>query len=440
MSARPRSLPASSAQKGRIAAGFDADLVGLGSGRAVHGRGRALVLSAQSLTLPWTRSSRAACSTRCCAANACTMASSTRRVPWDDTSSTAGRHLERREHSRRGLHRPGRSGARWSAAKHSATSDDFFAGMDNLLQPGRAVFIAGQVHRARQVDGRLGEPPQARPRPRLVRARAGRAGLGARVRHRHPALRRQPPAVRVGRGHFRAARHAAPGAAERANSTSSCRKCRCCPNSQNLFVASARRGRQPPAPEHLSRRRRGALPRLRQRVCPRGPRPSSTRWPRAHVPPGCFDLAALENGALALACSDALFGRMNNLLLPGRAENMGAGWETRRRRGPGSDWILIRLGARGTPTLARGRHQPLQGQLPGPLLGRRDRRARRAPHRSDREQRLATALGRDQAARRHAALLRRASCSRPAPATHVRLRIFPDGGVSRLRVWGSLHG
>ena len=39
---------------------------------------------------------------------------------------------------------------------------------------------------------------------------------------------------------------------------------------------------------------------------------------------------------------------MNNLLLPGRAENMGGGWETRRKRAPGHDWILIRLGARGT--------------------------------------------------------------------------------------------
>jgi len=25
-------------------------------------------------------------------------------------------------------------------------------------------------------------------------------------------------------------------------------------------------------------------------------------------------------------------------------------------------------------------------------------------------------------------------------ATHVRLRIFPDGGVSRLRVWGDPRG
>ena len=38
---------------------------------------------------------------------------------------------------------------------------------------------------------------------------------------------------------------------------------------------------------------------------------------------------------------------MNNLLLPGRAENMGGGWETRRKRGPGLDWIIVKLGARG---------------------------------------------------------------------------------------------
>ncbi len=61
-------------------------------------------------------------------------------------------------------------------------------------------------------------------------------------------------------------------------------------------------------------------------------RRSTTRH-AAHVVEDLVDLGGgRTTAALALACSDAFFGPMNNLLLPGRAENMGGGWETRRKR------------------------------------------------------------------------------------------------------------
>src|SRR4051812_15392007 len=60
------------------------------------------------------------------------------------------------------------------------------------------------------------------------------------------------------------------------------------------------------------------------------------------------DLVAIENGGVALACSDMFFSSMNNLIMPGRAKNMGDGWETKRRRGPGYDWIILKLGAPGS--------------------------------------------------------------------------------------------
>ena len=53
------------------------------------------------------------------------------------------------------------------------------------------------------------------------------------------------------------------------------------------------------------------------------------------------DLAAVENAGAPLACSDMFFSSMNNLIMPGRSENMGDGWETKRRRGPGYDWGLF---------------------------------------------------------------------------------------------------
>ncbi|KAI6092763.1 hypothetical protein F4821DRAFT_266796 [Hypoxylon rubiginosum] len=59
-----------------------------------------------------------------------------------------------------------------------------------------------------------------------------------------------------------------------------------------------------------------------------------------------FDLAAAQNGAVAVSCSDQHFGTKDNLILPGRGKDMGDGWETARSRTKGHvDWAIIRLGA-----------------------------------------------------------------------------------------------
>jgi allantoicase len=59
------------------------------------------------------------------------------------------------------------------------------------------------------------------------------------------------------------------------------------------------------------------------------------------------DLAAIENGGIVLGASDEHFGSKEHLILPGRAKSMAEGWETRRRRGPGHDWAILKLGAAG---------------------------------------------------------------------------------------------
>src|SRR2546430_1962473 len=70
-------------------------------------------------------------------------------------------------------------------------------------------------------------------------------------------------------------------------------------------------------------------------------------WDRLERIGGDIDLAAVENGGLVLSCSDMFFGHRHNLIMPGRAANMSDGWETKRRRGPGHDWTIIKLGAPG---------------------------------------------------------------------------------------------
>ncbi|HSC26236.1 MAG TPA: allantoicase, partial [Vicinamibacterales bacterium] len=70
-------------------------------------------------------------------------------------------------------------------------------------------------------------------------------------------------------------------------------------------------------------------------------------WRRVARARRAVDLASILNGGLVILASDMHFGATSNMIMPGRARNMGDGWETRRRRGPGHDWAIVRLGAPG---------------------------------------------------------------------------------------------
>ncbi len=155
----------------------------------------------------------------------------------------------------------------------------------------------------------------------------------------------------------------------------------------------------------------------------------------ANVLASYVDLAGVRNGGVALACSDAHFGPMNNLLLPNRATNMGGGWETRRSRQPNKDWILIKLAARGVPRVVELDTAFFCGNYPDrALIETIDAADARITEliASDRWQLLLpeTKLAAD--TRFFFPKLESA-----APATHARVTIFPDGGISRLRLWGT---
>src|SRR5580693_6664069 len=145
-----------------------------------------------------------------------------------------------------------------------------------------------------------------------------------------------------------------------------------------------------------------------------------------------FDLAALEHGADVASRSDQFYSSPRNVISPGLSRVMGEGWETRRRRKPGYEWLVIRLAGHGEINLAEIDTSWFRGNQPdtaslqtldattGAGLNDEDawhdllppvRLLPDTPHRF-------RVYG--------------------APATHVRLKIFPDGGVARLRLYGSL--
>ena len=149
-----------------------------------------------------------------------------------------------------------------------------------------------------------------------------------------------------------------------------------------------------------------------------------------------IDLAALENGGRALACNDRHYGSPQNLLAPGRAADMGDGWETRRRREPGHDWAIIALGHRGVVRGVEVDTAHFKGNFP-------DRCSIQAAHvEGGTEDSLVTqamfwrTLLPEQKLEMDRLHSFAAEIADLGAVTHVRFNIIPDGGVSRLRLWG----
>jgi allantoicase len=160
-------------------------------------------------------------------------------------------------------------------------------------------------------------------------------------------------------------------------------------------------------------------------------------WAAIESAGGEVDLAAIAHGAVAVATSDEFFGSRQNLLLPGRAIDMWDGWETRRRRGPGHDWVVVRLGRPGEIHRAEVDTLHFQGNAPGwcsieVASGHVQGGGEPGEGVAWVELLPKTAL-RPHANHEFAAELH--AGARKLRATHARLNIYPDGGVSRLRLW-----
>jgi len=138
------------------------------------------------------------------------------------------------------------------------------------------------------------------------------------------------------------------------------------------------------------------------------------------------DLASVENGGVVVACNDMFFGSRHNLIMPGRGVNMGDGWETKRSRRVGPDWVIVKLAAEGVLSRIEVDTAHFKGNFPESC-------ALQARQGDDGEWRDVLARTKLQAHTRH---FYEAEIARHEPATHVRFQIFPDGGVSRLRLWG----
>ncbi|MDQ3907384.1 MAG: allantoicase [Acidobacteriota bacterium] len=162
-------------------------------------------------------------------------------------------------------------------------------------------------------------------------------------------------------------------------------------------------------------------------------------WPRLVRRGGQVDLAAVEHGGRVVACSDMFFGHRHNLIMPGRALDMSDGWETKRRRGPGHDWAVIKLGAR---SRAIKRIEVDTSHFKGNYPDACSLEACDLAGNTDGESDWSSPAWREvlprtklQAHTRHEF---EGEIDGARAATHLRFNIYPDGGVSRLRVYCEL--
>jgi allantoicase len=317
-----------------------------------------------------------------------------------------------------------------------ATNDDFFAPMSNLIKAEPAVFIPGKyTPRGKWMDG-WESRRQRTPGQDWCVVRLGIRGVirGVNVDTRfftgnYPSHCSIEAIDAPGRDRLPAG--AIPKTPTRAPEagpwTTILEKVALTGDSENVFAVNSA---QPWTHLRLNIFPDGGVARLRVYG------DAEIDWAPIARSKRVLDLASIMNGGLVLNVSDMHFGAKGNMIMPGRAKNMGDGWETRRRRGPGHDWAIVKLGAPGTIRRVEIDTNHFKGNFPdrasieGCLSPGADLEALAGAAWT--ELLPSTKL---RASHRH---MFSKELRRTGVVSHVRLNIFPDGGISRLRVHGTV--
>ncbi len=155
-------------------------------------------------------------------------------------------------------------------------------------------------------------------------------------------------------------------------------------------------------------------------------------------PEKTIDLAALENGGRPIFANDEHFGRLENIIAPGRAINMGDGWETRRRRSPGNDWGILELGRAGVIEKVLIDTSYFKGNYPDTCSLQAS--SGTIDHIENLEEHSAswpTLLPAQKLSMDREHVFQTAITSHD-PVRLIRVNNIPDGGIARLRLFGKI--
>jgi allantoicase len=314
-------------------------------------------------------------------------------------------------------------------------TDDFFAEKENLLKPTEAIFIDGKyTDRGKWMDGwesrrKRNYAESSRVYPEYDSCII-RLGLSGRVRgfvvDTAHFKGNYPKACGIEGASIEGQPDVSELLSERVQWTEILPRSDLQGDSKNLFEVDV--------PQRLTHLRfhiypDGGVARLRVH----GDVMPGARWMGRRDRPQLVDLAAAEHGALVVACNDMFFGSRHNLIMPGRGVNMGDGWETKRSRRPGPDWVVLRLATEGSIERVIVDTLHFKGNAPDACaidVTTSDRDPAGAKDDGWRPLLERTSL------QPHTAHVFEDALQTAGDATHVRLRIWPDGGVSRLRLFG----
>ena len=149
-----------------------------------------------------------------------------------------------------------------------------------------------------------------------------------------------------------------------------------------------------------------------------------------------IDLASAVNGAKSILCNDMFFSHMDNLIMPGRGVNMGDGWETKRNRTPNNrDWVIVKLAHKGEISKILVDTCHFKGNYPDTCSIEGINVSESSIDFSSSDLKWTEILPKAKLQADHEHYFEKEIASKDS-FTHIRLNIFPDGGVSRLRLFG----
>jgi allantoicase len=301
-----------------------------------------------------------------------------------------------------------------------STTDDFFAEKENLIKPGRGIFIPDKyTDHGKWMDGWESRRKRTPGNDHCVL----KLGLPGKIR-----------GVDIDTNHF-LGNHPPQASVEATNSekdpdestqwTEILSKSPLQPGSQNLFEIQSDE----------------VFTHVRLQIYPDGGVARfrvfgdvQVNW-ESIAKDELLDLASVINGGRVLSCNDMFFSSKDNLIAPGRGVNMGDGWETKRRREPGNDWVIVALGGRGIMQRLTVDTAHFKGNFPDSCsIEAANLEIAQVDDLENVEWQPLLKQTKLQADFQHEF----DQLEQIGPVTHVRMQIYPDGGVSRLRCWGTL--
>ena len=152
-----------------------------------------------------------------------------------------------------------------------------------------------------------------------------------------------------------------------------------------------------------------------------------------------INLSSMLNGASIVGCNNEHFGRAENILAPGKSKNMGDGWETRRSRGKNFDWLIIKFGRTGTINKIEIDTHHFKGNYPDKCTVQAAYISKKISNYSivKKSNKWKSLLNKVKlkANKKHSFNNRTMKKNK---INFIKINIYPDGGISRIRAFGKV--